>query len=89
MDFIGAHTLVARPDGAVHGAELGTAPLKSGYVDRHKHQWPKALPPASGSPWVLPNDYKLDIKLFSRPGDRADRRFVHFAGGMGANIQRP
>ena len=82
MDARSAHTIVARPGGALNGAELGCVlPLTSGYVERHKNTLPKVLPPASGSPWVAPHDYKLDMKLLSRPGDHDDERFLHFAGG--------
>ncbi|MED6307424.1 MAG: hypothetical protein VX563_05405, partial [Planctomycetota bacterium] len=85
MDARGAHALVARPGGAVDGAELGCVlPLASGYVDRDRHTLPKVLPPASGSPWVAPHDFKLDTRLLSRPGDRDDGRFVRFSGGTGA-----
>ena len=80
MDARGAHTLVARPGGGLDGAELGCVlPLTAGYVDRHRDTLPKVRPPASGSPWVAPHDYKLDMKLLSQPGDRFDGEFVHFA----------
>lgn len=80
LDARGAHTLVARPGRALEGAELDCMlPLAAGYVNRHRDTLPKVLPPASGSPWVAPHDYKLDMKLLSRPGDSADRKFVHFA----------
>merc|ERR1719375_3066844 len=59
MDARGAHTLVARPGGGLDGAELGCMlPLTAGYVDRHRDTLPKVRPPASGSPWVAPHDYK-------------------------------
>ena len=91
MEGAGVDTFSPQLPEGMSERELGSVlPLKSGYAERHRGTWPKVLPQTSGSPWVTPHDYKLDMKMLSKVGDRDDSVFVRFGrcdGRKGAEVK--